>query len=157
MKIIDWIKLHKKLSLFVFSVVFFGIFLIISLTPNNPSPTLTPTPITNTLSLNYPDIYPKTGKVEMGGLTTGISLFFDMPINKNSVQIEATPNINFSTSVLADFPNRIIVIPSTAWETGKNYRIKILKGLLSLDGKYQLKSDIEINYDIQEIPSFNLE
>ncbi|HSX48969.1 MAG TPA: Ig-like domain-containing protein [Candidatus Saccharimonadales bacterium] len=163
-KIIDWIKLHKKLSLLVFSVLFFLGFLYLVFGRGgsqtavivSPTPTATPNVLSPDLTpLTLVSVNPQAGIVEMGGTESSISLFFSTPIDTNTVIVDISPSVNPRVVVLADFPNRILLVPQTSWQTGTDYTIRVFAGLKSADGKKQLKQDIVVKYSIKALPPLN--
>lgn len=163
-KIIDWIKTHKRLSLVVFSVLFFLGFLYVVFGRGggqptvtvSPTPTATPNVLSPNLSpLSLVSVNPTPGIVEMGGTEASVSLFFNTPIDTSTVIVDISPSLNVKVGVLADFPNRIILSPQTAWQTGTDYTIRVFAGLKSADGKRQLKQDVTVKYNVQSVPPLN--
>jgi hypothetical protein len=89
----------------------------------------------------------------MAGTQTSISLFFETPINLNTVSVDSNPKLTFKISTLPDFPNRVILTPQSPWREGTKYTIKISKGVRSSTVDKELGQDIIIDYDIQPIPT----
>lgn len=163
-RVINWIRTNKKTSLLIFSFIFFlgFLYIVFGRGGNKPVATETPTPtatpnriLSNLPALGLPTIEPSPGSVEMADTEAAISLFFSTPIDVNTVLVSSNPNINFKISVLADFPNRIILTPQVPWQSGVDYTITIAAGLLSSDGKKQLKQDVVIKYSVLAIPPLN--
>lgn len=123
-----------------------------------PSPTFTqpPSPTPRGIFLSPPVVFPEPGDVELGNTTNAISLFFETEISLSSVKVETPPRFEFEVKKLPDFKNRIILSPKTKWKSGFVYKIKILKGVKSLDGLSVLDNEILMEYRILPVkpPSY---
>ncbi len=154
-RIYIFVRTHPKFSVFV---VFLAVLFFISifstsnktLGPTLSTPTPTPTGLT---SLNAPTIYPASGNLQAGGTKVGISVFFEAPVDVNTVTVTSEPTLGFKVGVLGDDLNRVIITPLNNWVTGTRYKIKISRGVITRDGKKVLNQDINIEYSIKEVPT----
>lgn len=155
-RIYQFTKEHPRISLAIFFVLIF--FLILVFLAGNaakkPAGGPSPSPTSSTLiALTPPNVFPQSGDLEAAGTKISISLFFDTPIDPTSVRVEANPVLPFKASVLADYPNRIILVPQTPWIAGTKYTIKVLRGIKSSDGTKELRDDFIINYNVIDVPT----
>lgn len=123
----------------------------LSFCANLPQPSTQINPNLNNLTIK--NTQPGSGTVEMGNTKNGIFITFDAPIDLATTYISINPEIGFRLSTHPVDKNILIINPTDVWQVGIKYTIRIKSGILSIDGKAQLKQDIQIEYITKE-PKF---
>lgn len=148
-RILNWFRSHPKTTVVVLILI---VVIVIVAAGKGVLPQIAPKPTPTVESLKYPTINPVQGKVEMGDTKTAISVFFELPIDLQTVRVESDPFMGFTKSSLPDFPERLILTPQSFWQAGTKYTIKILKGAKTLSGNKELSVDVTIQYEVVPVP-----
>lgn len=128
--------------------------------PSQPPPQQT---IVEQLGLKQPKFLPEPGIFYAAGSHESISLFFEVPIDTQSVRITSNPSLQFDVEISPEFPKRIILTPRTPWAPDTTYTITISKGLrssvgLASDGEenesriLELKENLQFQYTLKSLP-----
>lgn len=165
-KIINFIKGHKRLFIFLGVIFLIGliVFVIIFLQSRKPKEEIGTTPPPATVEpfnqvLAPPQIFPRPGTVEMANTKNSISLNFSEVVETKSVKVSASPAIDFNVTSLPDAPLRVILEPKTAWQNNTTYKIRILKGITATLTPATTDKDILIEYTtiLPQNPRFGVE
>lgn len=154
LKIKSWVLTHKLITTIIVLVIFsFVLFLYLQGKSKPGLPSVSPGPTAFVVSrMTPPTVYPLPGEIQTAGTKNAINLSFSKAVDLSTVVITSEPSLEFKITTLADFPRTVVFYPKTSWVDGTTYKIKVQKGIMSLDGTERLNEDINLEYKIVPFP-----
>ncbi|MBI2010266.1 MAG: Ig-like domain-containing protein [Candidatus Chisholmbacteria bacterium] len=147
-----------KIIIAVTFIVIIGIIIYFSTTPPSPEkpliiPPATPSPFPSETanSLTITKTTPKSTTFLAGETRNPIMVYFNQPVNASFAIVSSNPALLFETKVNPDNLNRLILQPTTPWQTDTIYRVTLKSGLKSLDNQYTLNKDVTLEFTTQSI------